>query len=165
VVTAQGELVCAVADGLGHGEEAARPARAACAYVQQHPCTPLPEMVQACHQELRHTRGAALAIVRIRLATGELEHVGIGNVEVISRARSPIRPVSVPGIVGASVRKVRVSSFAFHPGDVVAICSDGVSSRADLDQLRGLDPQVTAETVIQRWGKDHDDVTCVVIHG
>jgi anti-sigma regulatory factor (Ser/Thr protein kinase) len=56
-----------VADGLGHGPEAARAALEAIRLFRQHQSRPLPELLEFIHAGLRSTRGAAVAVSRFAL--------------------------------------------------------------------------------------------------
>ena len=62
-VQADGALL-AVADGLGHGAEAALAADLAVRTVERYATEPLTEIVKRCHQNLLRTRGVALSLAR-----------------------------------------------------------------------------------------------------
>ncbi len=163
IIRSDGCLVCALADGLGHGREAARAADAACRFVAAHPMLGLSDLLGRCDQALRETRGAALVVLRIALATGDLVHAGVGNVEVVSLAREGVRPINVPGVVGAGLRKVVESRHRLHSGDLLLAHTDGVSGRLDLARYRHRPAQQIAAAVIEEWGKPSDDAACIVV--
>lgn len=71
----------AVADGLGHGPDAAAATRTALATVSLAPATPLEGIFRRCHHELLKSRGVALTLVTLDFASGILTWLAVGNVE------------------------------------------------------------------------------------
>jgi hypothetical protein len=153
----------ALADGLGHGPAAAEAANAFCRFAAERPSTGLRALMTLASDEIAKTRGAAAALLRIDLPRGELEFAGVGNIEVRAVSREPIKPVSVAGIVGRRMRKVRVFGYPVHRGDLLIAFTDGISSRLSLTDYAELDEQSLADRVMADHGKLHDDATCVVI--
>lgn len=163
VVLRNHEITIALADGLGHGPKAAEAAIAFCEYVEAHASRSLEEILIGATADLSDTRGAAAALVRIGSQHRELSFAGIGNIELQAVSKIPIRPACTPGIVGRPLRKVLKFDYELSPGDLLAIYSDGISSRFRLDSYRHLDAQGTAEAILADHGKQHDDATCVVV--
>jgi len=158
------EYIIAVADGLGHGPDAAVASQAACKYISENSSEGLKKMLLGCSQAISHSRGAALIIIRINTASHELSYIGIGNVEMQSVSQESIRPVNVPGIVGRQInRSLYMSSHQLNKGDILAIFTDGISGRFGLKEYSKLDAQALAETILEKHSKDHDDATCVTI--
>ncbi|MCD2518733.1 SpoIIE family protein phosphatase [Massilia sp. G4R7] len=126
------------ADGLGHGPEAARASAAAINALGRLAAPQAGELMQAAHDALRPTRGAALATARIDYEADELRFAGIGNIAgfVFDGARRPL--VSHNGIVGHNMRKVQEFTLPFGPGAMCVMHSDGIQTQWDLDQYRGL---------------------------
>lgn len=153
----------AVIDGLGHGPEAARASRAACAYIEAHEGDSPGTLMHGLHKALAHTRGAAVALMRIRPRAGEMTHSSVGNVEVAGLSKEEVRPLCTPGIVGYKMRRVVERCFPIHGGDILVVFTDGVSRRLDLEAYRHREAQDLAEAVLIDWGKDHDDATCVSV--
>ena len=60
-----GKVTLCLADGLGHGEDAEKAARAALDYVAGHCSAPLAELFAGCDAALHYTRGASVGIVVI----------------------------------------------------------------------------------------------------
>lgn len=152
-----------LADGVGHGPEAAAAARAAIAAVTREPWAPLGELLSRCHRELASTRGAAVALLRVDAGRHEVEHVAVGNVEVSAVAREATRWVAIPGIVGSRLRKLLVTQQRLHPGDLLAVHTDGLSRRLDLGHHFSLDAASLASALVAQYGSQHDDAACVVI--
>lgn len=152
-----------LADGLGHGPEAEIAARAFAESIGSRPTGCLDAMMNAAHARLANTRGAAAALLRLDLSRHLVEFVGVGNIHLHAVAPIPIRPVCVPGIVGHRLRKVHLFEFELPSWGLLAICSDGISSRVDLRDYESLDVQDIADSILESHGKDHDDATCVIV--
>src|SRR5207248_8737427 len=75
-----GGALVAVVDGLGHGPEAARAARAAITTLAAEPAAPVTLLVQRCHTALASTRGAALTVASINAQEGVVSWLAVGNV-------------------------------------------------------------------------------------
>lgn len=163
IVSAGDRSLVVLADGVGHGPEAAHAARAALLSITREPWIDLGAMLERCHRDLAHTRGAALAIVRVDAARGELEHAAVGNVDVTGSTRDPLQCVAVPGIVGARMRKVLVTRHPLHPGDIVVIHTDGVSRSLDVGAHQHLDAPALAAKLVEQHASVRDDAACVVV--
>src|SRR5271170_8041052 len=69
-----------VADGSGHGSEAARAALMAAQIFHDHLDDDCERLVERMHRGLAPTRGAALAIARVDVGASLVRFVGIGNI-------------------------------------------------------------------------------------
>jgi hypothetical protein len=157
------ETLIIVADGLGHGPEANVAARAACDFVKDNLTNDLDNLMTMLNEALAHTRGAAVTLLHVDMVSGEIRHTGVGNVQLVSRSQNRINPVPVPGVVGAGLRKIVTSRFQLSDGDFIVVYTDGISSRLDLRDYTSHDPQNTADQIMSKWSKSHDDATCVAI--
>lgn len=153
----------AVIDGLGHGPRAAEAAEAVAVFVSGHLDLPSDELLRRCDRAAAGTRGVAMAVLRIDPESLEMTHAGVGNVAVTSHGTTRVSPISQPGVIGGRLRRVVVERFQLHPGDVLAVHSDGISSRMDLGSCVRRTAQQTAERLLDRYGKDHDDASCAVL--
>ncbi len=111
-----------VADGLGHGPEAAKASEEALRWFRHHRDKSPGAILSAIHAGLPHTRGGAVSVARYDRDAGILTFAGIGNVlgAVVSDAvtkrtvslaappaRGPAHPgVRVPDAPGRPVRPV-----------------------------------------------------------
>ena len=152
-------ILVAVADGLGHGKEAREAAEKAVRYICAHADREPQLLLQGCHEAIRGTRGAVVAIARIEPAAQTLVYAGLGNIDARIVAEDRIyRPVSINGIVGHQARKFRQEAFVFKPGDMLIMHSDGISDRFEVSPLaRARDPQMLANQIAHSHGRDHDD--------
>lgn len=153
----------AVADGLGHGPAAAEASKAACSFLALHPAGTPRELIEACSQAIRHTRGAALTVMAFDLSRHQVSYAGVGNVETVSKTVDYVRTVNSPGIVGRNLRTILQTSDRVHPGDIFVLYSDGISSRFRLEDYLALEPQPMADAILANHAKDHDDATCLVL--
>ena len=164
----EGGLV-AVIDGLGHGDAAADAAEAAGRVLHDRVEFPPQQLLEAVHQELRHTRGAVMTLAWFDLAERAMRWTGVGNVEArfMRAGDDPSArfdsPVVLGGVVGYNLPRVRVSTFALDPGDAVVLATDGVGADFSASLESGVAAQDLAERVLERHGKGTDDALAVVV--
>jgi anti-sigma regulatory factor (Ser/Thr protein kinase) len=155
------------ADGLGHGPDAARASNAAIGALEKRPGAQAAELVNACHEAMRITRGAAVAAARIDFATGELRFAGIGNISAAVFEHDSRRAlVSHNGIVGHNMRKVQEFSVPCPPGAVCILHSDGIQTQWDLDSYPGLlarSPALIAGMLMRDFIRRRDDAMVLVV--
>ena len=154
------------ADGLGHGPEAAKAGAGAIAALERRAAATPAEVVQAAHELLRITRGAALSVARIDYAGDQLRFAGIGNVSgtvVDGELRRTL--VSHNGIVGHNMRKVQEFPAAFPPGALCILHSDGIQTQWDLAAYPGLHaraPALVAAVLMRDFIRRRDDAMVLV---
>ena len=178
----------AVADGLGHGEQAHVAAMAALEVLRRRPGLAPAALMELAHAALRPTRGAALALVRLDLARGALGFCGTGNISAVAygmgrptestprrltSTSSPSAPtrasyqlVSRNGIVGHTMRGTQEFELAWGENAMLILHSDGIGTRWDLDTWPGLanQPAVVIAAVLYRdFARRRDDATVVVV--
>jgi anti-sigma regulatory factor (Ser/Thr protein kinase) len=154
-----------VADGLGHGPDAATAAAEAVRIFQERVTDSAADIMAAAHAAMRHTRGAAVAIAEVRPAEGELTFTGVGNIGgTLLTAGGSRSLVSLPGIVGHECRKVQTFTCPWPRGSSLVLYSDGLQTRWTLDRYPGLrvrDPAVLAAVLYRDFARGRDDVTVV----
>jgi anti-sigma regulatory factor (Ser/Thr protein kinase) len=162
-----GSMTVLVADGLGHGPEAARAARAAVQVLAEHPAWDVARLLEECHAVLAPTRGAAIASARIEIRDRKGVFAGIGNIGARVLERGGQRNlVSHNGTVGHNVRRIQPFDFAFGAGTLLILHSDGVGTRWDLADYPGLatrHPGLIAGVLYRDHDRGRDDVTVVVL--
>ena len=153
-------------DGLGHGPEAAKAAHAAIHALERRPSAAPAEVLQAAHEALRITRGAALSVARIEYDGGAVRFAGIGNVNGVVHDGATRRAlVSHNGIVGANMRKVQEFTADCPPGAIVILHSDGVQTQWDLSDYPGLyarAPALVAGILMRDFIRRRDDAMVLV---
>jgi surface antigen len=178
-------VLVGVADGLGHGPEAAVAARAAALVCEAHAESTLTELMTLCHEALRRTRGAALSLASFDPAAGVIDWVGVGNVEGVLIRASTAADTQDPhltvgngkvayesfrlhgGVVGYQIPTLRPSTFAIRGGDVVIIATDGISSGFCRTAPGTLGCQELADMILSGYNRLSDDALVLVIryHG
>jgi anti-sigma regulatory factor (Ser/Thr protein kinase) len=161
------EIAVMVADGLGHGPEAAVAANLAGGVFEGEPFAPPEQFYQNAHRSLIGSRGAALARAIIG-SSGDVQYSGIGNIagSLVSSERSR-GLASENGTVGVQIRS-RVSTFSHvmpAPG-VLVMHSDGITSRWSFDPYPGLlmrHPAVIAGVLSRDFVRGRDDATVLVV--
>ncbi|MDT6982247.1 SpoIIE family protein phosphatase [Streptomyces lusitanus] len=146
-----------LADGLGHGAEAARASDAAVEELRHCARLPPAELLQRLHTALSGTRGAAVAAAQLDTWTGRLRFAGIGNVTARLRDGGRWRTLlSRPGIVGAHrPRTVREDETDWTGESLLILHTDGLSSRWTPPADTGVppaDPAVTAAVAVRDAG-------------
>ncbi|MFG2193266.1 SpoIIE family protein phosphatase [Streptomyces sp. NPDC048639] len=151
-----------VVDGLGHGTDAAHAARTALQTFHSSPERPLPELLAAMHRALRHTRGAAVGV--LRLHDRQADYCGIGNVRVVTLSGRQVdhRMGGQPGIVGWSMPSPQVRRLPLPSGATAVLHSDGVDARwahaSPLHLLR-LPPPLLSAALVHGHRRSRDDAT------
>lgn len=155
-----------VADGLGHGPDAAAASTAATRAFDENPDDGPERMLERMHAALRATRGAAISVAEVDLAARVVRYAGVGNISATLWAPGESRSlVSHNGIVGSEMRKVQLFEYPLPPGGVLVMHSDGVSARWSVDKYPGLmsrDPAVIAAVLYRDHCRGRDDATVVV---
>ncbi|MBK9712958.1 MAG: SpoIIE family protein phosphatase [Kouleothrix sp.] len=162
---AAGGMLISVIDGLGGGSEAERAARLAADELQRSPDAPLQDLIRRSHVALHSTRGAVIGLLRLDPAQCQASYVGVGNIGVHVYSRQPIKPISKNGILGFRLPTLLELRYAYDPGDLFVLYSDGVSSHFTQDATIDLKqpPQRLADQVLSAYGKLIDDATVIFI--
>jgi anti-sigma regulatory factor (Ser/Thr protein kinase) len=154
-----------VADGLGHGPEAAEAAVEAVRLFHRFGGHRPPVLLEYIHGGLRATRGAAVSVARFQPASGKLIYSGIGNVAGVIAANGQLRRmVSMPGTAGHNVRKIQAFEYPFTTG-LVVLHSDGIASSWTLDRYSNLaarHPTLIAAVLYRDLTRHRDDATVLV---
>jgi hypothetical protein len=163
-----GTLFLLVADGLGHGPDAAAASAAAAAtFHAARGATSAGAVAEAVHAALHGTRGAAIAVAAVDAAAGRVRYAGIGNISgrVVGAGHGQ-NLVSMNGTAGVQARTVREFEYELPPGALLVLHSDGVSARWTLDDYPGLgerDPALIAALLVRDFGRERDDAVAVVL--
>ncbi|QGV76858.1 SpoIIE family protein phosphatase [Streptomyces ficellus] len=156
-----------VLDGLGHGPEAAAAVQRAVRTFHPLADHGLADIMTAIHRALRHTRGAAAAVVRTH--SDHVEYCGTGNVRVFTLSPQGIHQqlLGQPGIVGYNMPTPRVHTLQLHGRDsVVLVHTDGIDHRwardASAAYLR-LPPPLMVASLVHHHRRRRDDATALAI--
>ncbi|HEX5746487.1 MAG TPA: ATP-binding SpoIIE family protein phosphatase [Archangium sp.] len=154
-----------VADGLGHGPEAARASRAAVVSFLEQGSLELVELLRGAHQELRSTRGAAVSFASVDGA--QLHYAGVGNISgaVVSPEGTIQRLVSMNGTLGHQAPRMQQFSYPWKAGATLVMCSDGLATQWRVDGYPGLlahHPSLLAGVLYRDFARGRDDATVLV---
>jgi anti-sigma regulatory factor (Ser/Thr protein kinase) len=161
-----GRTTLMLVDGLGHGflaAEAAREAEAILAEAESaSPCA----ILRDCHDALKKTRGAAVAVAAIDHERRILTFCGLGNISASLLTPEGSRGIaSHNGTVGHTFHHSQEFTFPWNENSVLVMHSDGLGSRWDLDRYPGLSrkhPSLMAAVLYRDFARERDDVTVLV---
>lgn len=160
-------LAALMADGLGHGADAARAADAATECFRLHHRAPAESIVAEIHRCLRSTRGAAVAVAEIDRSTGRMRFCGLGNISArLLTGNAERRLLSHYGIAGYEARRISATEYDWAAGSRLVLHSDGLSENWTLAGSPGLahhHPLLTAATVLRDAGRRHDDAAVLAV--
>lgn len=156
-----------LADGLGHGPDAARAANTAVETLEREPDLAPGELIEAMHLALRATRGAAVAAARLDRGRGIVTYAGLGNIsgKISAPGERERHMVSINGTAGLECRKIQEFTYPWPQGALVILHSDGIATHWSLDEYPGLamrDAELTAGVVYRDHCRRNDDATIVV---
>ena len=158
-------LAIALIDVLGHGPDANELAVQMAQFVREKADVDPVRMLLSLHRTFKGSRGAAAGYAVVDPVSGRVSFAGIGNpsFRIMGASRTLRFPVT-DGIIGARIRTTRAHDARMDAGDLLLACSDGVSSFEvdDYPQMFIQNVMVVARTIVHRFGKDHDDSTCMV---
>lgn len=167
VRTCGDQVQAMVADGLGHGPDAAAAADRMLALFQSSSTANMLDMLHAAHADLRSTRGAAVAVASFSPRGGNLSLAGAGN--VTGRLINGVEDRGLlcqPGTLGLQIRSLQEASHAWPAHAILVLHSDGITTRWNLSDTPGLlqcDPMVIAGWIIRDHCRGRDDATVVVV--
>jgi len=153
-------------DGLGHGALAAEAAEAAMIAFGRERFPDTSHALQVVHDGLRHTRGAAGAIIDVDQERHTARFSGVGNVCcAIVHNGVQRQAVSNGGTLGHQARQFREYTYPWSDDASFVMHSDGLTSHWSLDGYRGLamrHPTVIAAVLYRDFSRRRDDVTVLV---
>jgi anti-sigma regulatory factor (Ser/Thr protein kinase) len=159
-------LSALLVDGLGHGIQAADAAGAAMTTFARQRFADTSHALQALHDGLRHTRGAAGAVLGISQEQRILRFSGVGNVSCAIVGKDSTRQaVSNNGTLGHQARHFREYTYPWSDDACFVMHSDGLTSHWSLDTYHGLclrHPAVVAAVLYRDFTRNRDDVTVLV---
>jgi anti-sigma regulatory factor (Ser/Thr protein kinase) len=156
-----------VADGLGHGPDAAAAAAEAVRAFEAGEALAPGAMVERLHAALRPTRGAAVAVAEIDRARRVLHFAGVGNIAGVLHGETGDghHLVSYAGIAGHEVRRVKELAYPWPDAALLVLHSDGLGTHWSLAAYPALarrDPTLIAGVLYRDHARKRDDVSVVV---
>jgi anti-sigma regulatory factor (Ser/Thr protein kinase) len=158
--------VLMVADGLGHGPDAASAAREAVRVMRESQASAPTQLAEYVHRALARTRGAAIGIADIAVETAQVAFVGIGNISASAFTGGASRPlVSHYGTAGVGAPRIAEFLCPITRPAIVILHSDGISSRWQIGDYAGLEQQhasIIAGVVYRDFRRGRDDAAVAV---
>ena len=163
VVQTAERTVLLLVDGLGHGVVAANAAREAVRLFHDNVRHAPGVILQALHDGLRSTRGAALAVTDIAPDRGLVKYAGVGNIcAAIVTPGSRRHLISHNGTAGHAVRRIDEFTYPWPKDAVLVEHTDGLGTHWDLDRYPGLmtrSPGLIAAVLYRDFNRGRDDVS------
>ena len=158
--------IVAIADGLGHGKDAAVAAEAAIEAAAAWPTSDLLGLFGYKNQVLQPTRGAAVGVAVVDWAARQITYAALGNTRAVVLGSQLTHLVGYAGIVGKSYRRLRTVSVAFNPGDLLLLWTDGLQEEIELTIADRAAPHLddVARRLLDRFSKGNDDACILVAH-
>jgi hypothetical protein len=154
-------------DGSGHGPLAALAVTAARQAFESNPGLDCTRLMEDIHRALAPTRGAAVGLARIDLASRLVRFVGVGNISAALYSQGTLRRmVSHNGTAGHIAPRIREFTYPWGGDATVILHSDGLSAKWDLDAYPGLaasHPSLIAGVLFRDYRRGRDDASIVVM--
>ena len=165
--TADHRHLIALADGLGHGTDAAHAANEAIRIFEEKSDGKLAEVLQKAHSALRSTRGVAMSLVDVGLESRVVRFAGIGNIAgSLLDGASSRSMVSHNGTLGGAVQRFQEFIYSWPTDGLMVLHTDGLMTRWSLDPYPGLrarHPSLIAAILYRDFQRDRDDTTVLVV--
>lgn len=162
----KGFITCALADGLGSGEEAMYPSKLAMQIIEENPDLELLELIERCNNQMPGTRGVVLSILRIHISSKICEYVNVGNItcNFYYPDGSVVRPVPKRGYLSGRKMKLRVQTWPYESGMVFSMFSDGFSEDPLAKQSFCFEdtPEAIMSKISDRFDGVDDDATIMI---
>ncbi len=164
-----GRVRLLLADGLGHGPCAADASQAAIAVFAAKPQLDLISLLEKIHDELRATRGAAVAVAEMDPARGQLKYAGVGNIAgyiVKGDSTESTHLVSMNGTLGAVRSRIQEFTYPWKADSLLVMTSDGIKNHWRLDRYVGIShrhPSLIAGILFRDHARTTDDTTVATL--
>jgi len=155
------KLLIGVVDGMGHGHEAAIAAKAAVDTLNANSHLSVINLVKLCHEKLKTTRGAVMALASINYKEETLTWISIGNIEgILLRSDPQVKPayesiMMCPGVIGYRLTQLYATVVPITKGDMLILSTDGIRSEYILRVAADAHPiSIRKVENPEEWSKD-----------
>ncbi|WP_026688723.1 SpoIIE family protein phosphatase [Alteribacter aurantiacus] len=123
-----GYVICAIADGLGSGEEAMEASSAVVRVIEKCKEDPVETLMDKCNEALWHKRGAVLTIIKIDQDAQEIVYSNVGNIGCIFYPPTGklVRPIPSRGYMSGKKRQFKAQRISYEDGMSFILYSDGL---------------------------------------
>jgi hypothetical protein len=123
--------------------------------------------MQAIHNGLKKTRGAAVTLVELDFERRLARCVGVGNISAtILHAGITRSMVSHNGTVGHEARKIQEFQYPWPQGSLLIMNSDGLLTKWELGKYAGVamrHPSLAAAVLWRDFRRGRDDITVLAM--
>lgn len=155
-----------LADGLGHGVQAADAANEAVKLFQKHAERPPAAILSYVHDGLKKTRGAAAAVAEIVHSSQTLTYAGVGNTAAVIFAKRLSRSlVSHNGTLGMLAPRFQEFRVPWPEDGILIMHSDGLQTKWDLSVYPGMlarHAAIIGGVLLRDFRRQRDDASVVV---
>jgi anti-sigma regulatory factor (Ser/Thr protein kinase) len=159
-------LLISLVDVSGHGTQAYELAEEIRKFLASTATTEVIEMMTVLHDRLRGTRGAAVSLSFLNLASSTLTYCAVGNTGACRVIGQPWRPISKDGVLGHRLPTPLQDSVQLSNGDVILLWTDGLSEFPARNFITGQShhsASALAKELVSALGRPYDDAGCIVI--
>ena len=156
----------AIIDVVGHGHAAHQVALLAEQQLERYFMEDLATTLTKLDNSLTGSLGAAVGLCVINKENSQLSYCGIGNTTARRVGANEAHLLSLDGTVGLYMRTPKIFRIDLEKGDLLIFHSDGISSRytnADYLWPQTHRAKTVVETLMSRFGKQHDDASCAAL--
>jgi len=158
-------FICALADGLGSGQEAYRSASHVMEMIRRSHDKEVDELITASNEMLKQGRGVVLTIFKVNFRTSVITYSNIGNItfRLLLPSGEVIQPIPTRGFLAGKKRKILKEIFHYEPNSLFTMYTDGISyfSMKEESLLAKQEPEVIVRHV-ERCTEVEDDATIIV---
>ncbi len=162
-----GRIRLLLTDGLGHGPGAGLASEEIARLFRSHENRSLRDLAEICHEGVRHTRGAVMAITDIDFEGRTVHFVGVGNISgTIVPPDGSIGLASFGGTIGYSVSKIHEFVYPWPREALLILHTDGLQSKWNLSRYPGLlthHPALIAGVLYRDFCRRNDDVMVLIV--
>ena len=163
----EGSYAIIVADGLGHGKEAAAAADKAIEIFEEQSALSPQLLLQMIHGALKSTRGAAVFVLHLGTREGKIVCSGIGNISsAIIKGDVSKSFVTLNGTIGHQAHRFQEFVYDWAAGSFLIFHSDGLQTKWKLNTYPGLQMRhssLVAGVLYRDFRRERDDVTVLAM--
>mgnify|MGYP001303481775 CR=1 FL=1 len=166
VVEGRSGLRLVLADGMGHGEQAAEAGTAMAEGAVQPPLAPPKQQLARLAEDLKRTRGGVVSILDFDTEAASCDYANLGNISGFRmRGVEQTRFAMRDGYIGSAVARPMGETFDMEPGDFFVLHSDGLRTIGSelLSVLQGRSCLLAAAFLLSRTDLSRrDDISVAV---
>lgn len=156
-------FIFAIADGLGNGPIAKQSAEIIPKVLTKYHHESIDELLNRCNEHMVQKRGAAVAIVKVDFTEKTIQYSCVGNVRfyIWQKDVKMIYPLPVMGYLSGRPLKLNTQSYAYYPGDLFFLHSDGIEFRSPTSILKNSGSLFELYNRVVRTSTVDDDATFI----